>query len=78
MNRSASTLDTIVIGAGISGLTVAHGLARRGHSLAVIECGPRAGGVIGSGQRDGFLYELGPNSTLVDALPQAEDRQSVV
>jgi protoporphyrinogen/coproporphyrinogen III oxidase len=68
VNRTPSTLDSIVIGAGISGLTVAHGLAKCGRTHAVLESGPRAGGVIGSGQRDGFLYELGPNSTL-DTTP---------
>jgi oxygen-dependent protoporphyrinogen oxidase len=61
-------LDTIVIGAGISGLAVAHGLARRKRTHVVLESGPCAGGVIGTGRRDGFLFELGPNSTL-DTTP---------
>jgi oxygen-dependent protoporphyrinogen oxidase len=66
-------IDTIVIGAGISGLTAAHGLAGRSRTYAVLEAGARAGGVIGSRRRDGFLYECGPNSTLdttplIDAL----------
>jgi len=64
----APIVDTIVIGAGISGLAVAHGLSKRKRSQLVLESGPRAGGVIGTGRRDGFLYELGPNSTL-DTTP---------
>ena len=73
MNIAAATaelpiLDAIVIGAGISGLAVAHGLAKRALEHAVLESGPRAGGVIGTGRRDGFLYEMGPNSTL-DTTP---------
>ena len=60
--------DTIVIGAGISGLTTAHRLARRARSVAVLDAGTEAGGVIGTRRRDGFLYETGPNSTL-DTTP---------
>ncbi|HEY5310131.1 MAG TPA: protoporphyrinogen oxidase, partial [Casimicrobiaceae bacterium] len=63
-----STFDTIVVGAGISGLTVAHGLARRSRTCAILEPGVAAGGVIGTRRRDGFLYEMGPNSTL-DTTP---------
>lgn len=57
-------LDVLVIGAGISGLAAAHGLARAGRSVAVLEAGARPGGVIASMTRDGFLYETGPNSAL--------------
>lgn len=60
--------DAIVIGAGISGLTVAHGLKKRGRTVTILEAGSRAGGVIGTRQRDGALFELGPNSTL-DTTP---------
>ena len=57
-------LDTIVIGAGISGLTAAYGLTKRSRTCTVLDPGPEAGGVIASRRRDGFLYEMGPNSTL--------------
>mgnify|MGYP006276509765 CR=1 FL=1 len=60
--------DVIVVGAGISGLTAAFKLQQRGCDVEILESGPRAGGVIGSVSRDGFLYELGPNSTL-DTTP---------
>ncbi len=62
-------VDTVVIGAGISGLTVAHGLKKRGRSVAVLEAGARAGGVIATVAQDGLLYERGPNSTL-DTSPR--------
>ncbi len=52
------------MGAGISGLTAAHGLRKRGHSIRIFEATERAGGVIGTRRRDGALYEQGPNSTL--------------
>ena len=61
--------DTIVIGAGISGLAVAHGLEQRDRTVAVLEAAPRAGGVIATTHRDGALYERGPNSTL-DTSPR--------
>lgn len=61
--------DTVVVGAGISGLAVAHGLARRGRTVSVLEAAPRPGGVIATVRRDGALYERGPNSTL-DTSPR--------
>ena len=61
--------DTIVIGAGISGLSVAHGLEQRGRTVAVLEAAPQAGGVIATTHRDGALFERGPNSTL-DTSPR--------
>jgi oxygen-dependent protoporphyrinogen oxidase len=63
-----TTLDTIIVGAGISGLAAAHGLCARSRTCAVLDAGNEAGGVIGTRRRDGFLYEMGPNSTL-DTTP---------
>lgn len=56
--------DVLVIGAGISGLTAAFHLARKGMRVEVVEREPRVGGVIGSEHVDGVLYERGPNSIL--------------
>jgi oxygen-dependent protoporphyrinogen oxidase len=71
--RSSHPLDAIVIGAGIAGLTAAFRLQQRGRRVQVLDAAERAGGVIGTRVRDGFLYETGPNSTLdttplIDAL----------
>lgn len=60
--------DVIVVGAGLSGLTTAFQLRKRGLNLRIFETAPRVGGVIGSVRRDGALYELGPNSGL-DTTP---------
>lgn len=60
----AGPLDAIVVGAGLSGLVAAHGLASRGLAIRVLEAAPRAGGVIGSASRDGFLLERAANSAL--------------
>ncbi len=61
---SASPLDLIVVGAGLTGLVAAHRAQRAGLQVRVIEAASRAGGVIGSVQRDGFLFERGPNSAM--------------
>jgi oxygen-dependent protoporphyrinogen oxidase len=64
--------DVIVVGAGLSGLTTAFRLARRGWQVAVVEAAERPGGVIGSRRREGVLYELGPNSGL-DTTPLIDE-----
>lgn len=57
-----SSVPAIVVGAGISGLACAYALRKAGVGAQVLEASPRAGGVIGSEVRDGFLLELGPQS----------------
>src|ERR1700722_7435548 len=58
-----------IIGAGITGLTAAFYLKRKGVPVTVYEAGPRAGGVIQSVRRDGFLAESGPN-TILETSPE--------
>jgi oxygen-dependent protoporphyrinogen oxidase len=58
-----------VIGAGITGLTAAFYLKRQGIPVVVYEGASRAGGVIQSVRRDGFLAEYGPN-TLLETSPK--------
>ena len=55
--------EVVVLGAGISGLTCAFALQRRGFEVLVIERSERAGGVIQSDRVEGYLIERGPNST---------------
>ncbi|XP_058196564.1 protoporphyrinogen oxidase 1, chloroplastic isoform X2 [Rhododendron vialii] len=63
--ESQSVLDCVVIGAGISGLCIAHALATK-HAEApdfiVTEARDRVGGNITTVEKDGFLWEEGPNS----------------
>lgn len=77
-------LDAVIIGGGVTGLTVASALARAGKRVQVLEKAPRLGGAIQSDFKDGFLCEAGPNSMLVKAesvwnfieeLGLADDRQ---
>jgi protoporphyrinogen/coproporphyrinogen III oxidase len=51
-----------VIGGGISGLACAYRLKRLGVRVTLFESSAQAGGLIGTVQREGFLFESGPQS----------------
>jgi oxygen-dependent protoporphyrinogen oxidase len=53
---------TVIVGAGISGLTCAYALKKSGQNILVLECSERPGGCIQTVEEDGFLFELGPQS----------------
>lgn len=53
-----------VVGAGISGLVTAYWLQKNGRDVTVLESSARVGGTIVTEKQDGFLIDLGPNSTL--------------
>jgi oxygen-dependent protoporphyrinogen oxidase len=55
-------VEALVVGAGISGLATAYTLQKVGVATRVVEAAPRAGGVIQSVRRDGYLVECGPQS----------------
>jgi len=57
-------LPALVIGAGITGLTVAYELWRRGVTPVVIERAERAGGLVHTEHADGFTIEAGADSLL--------------
>ena len=54
--------SVIVIGGGISGLTCAYSLKKRGVDVAVLEASDSAGGMIHSAEENGYLFEAGPQS----------------
>ncbi|HWQ92376.1 MAG TPA: protoporphyrinogen oxidase [Clostridia bacterium] len=58
-----------IIGAGITGLTAAFYLKRKGIPVTVYEASGRVGGVIESLRRDGYLAEFGPN-TILETSPK--------
>ena len=79
MTQSASrAADVIVVGAGLSGLTLAFELAEHGHEVEVLEAALHPGGVIGSHRREvgagggEALYEYGPNSAM-DTSPKVNE-----
>jgi protoporphyrinogen/coproporphyrinogen III oxidase len=54
----------IVIGGGISGLACAFHLQQGGIPVRVLDAGVRPGGLISTQEKDGFRFELGPQSFL--------------
>lgn len=63
MNRQ---YQTIIIGGGLSGLTVAHKLRLHnpGHSFCILEKSSRTGGVIRTHNDQGYITEIGPHGFL--------------
>lgn len=61
------TVDVLVVGAGISGLSAAVAAQRAGRSVVVIERGTEPGGVVRSRVQDGVLVESGPHAFLANA-----------
>ena len=66
MEQNTERKHVAIIGAGITGLSAAYHLQQAGHSVVVFENSSRIGGVIQSSTKDGFLYEHGPNSLMVN------------
>jgi oxygen-dependent protoporphyrinogen oxidase len=58
-----------IIGTGITGLTAAFYLKRKGIPITVYEASSRVGGVIQSIRKDGYLAEFGPN-TILETSPK--------
>ena len=58
-----------IIGGGITGLTAAFYLKRKGIGVTLYESSNRVGGVIQSLQKDGYLAEFGPN-TILETSPR--------
>ena len=84
-NRSSETVDTLIIGGGLSGIYAAHLLARKNNSFVVLEARDRVGGRILSPEHQGFFSDLGPSwywpeihpkmATLIQALELKGYRQ---
>ena len=54
-------MTTIVIGAGVTGLTVADALAHKGHQVVVLEKAPVVGGLCRSYRYGPHLFDIGPH-----------------
>ncbi|SDL44062.1 oxygen-dependent protoporphyrinogen oxidase [Catalinimonas alkaloidigena] len=66
-----------IIGAGISGLSLAYELQKRGIDYELWEASGHSGGVITTQREGPYLFELGPNSILVDQEVEAFVREVV-
>lgn len=63
-------MDSVaIIGGGITGLTAAFYLQRRGIPVTVYEATDRVGGALQTMQRDGYIAEFGPN-TILETSPK--------
>ena len=67
-------IDTLIIGGGLSGLTVAHFLRkyRPGAKVSILEKSPSSGGAIRSFSQDGYLAEWGAHGFLDNAEASRE------
>ena len=54
--------DVVIIGAGLTGLSIAYYLKKAGKNVLIVECNDRVGGVINSVTENGFTYEQGPST----------------
>ncbi len=61
----------LIIGAGISGLSLAYHLQKQNKAYMLLEASDRVGGYIRSLREGDYLFELGPNSLLCDAELEA-------
>ena len=52
-------IDTVVIGAGVAGLTAARSLVHAGRRVVVLEARDRVGGRVWTDRSDGFITDLG-------------------
>ena len=71
-NETKTSIDVIVIGAGLTGLTTAHTLRKRGKKVLVIEKEQRIGGQIQTHRQGDFTFESGPNTGVVNCPEVAE------
>ncbi|TLX76606.1 protoporphyrinogen oxidase [Labilibacter sediminis] len=58
-------VDIIVVGAGLTGLTLAYYLKKAGKHVLLLEKNDDVGGVIDSVREDGFIYEKGPTTGVI-------------
>lgn len=66
--------QVVIIGAGITGLTTAYYLKKRGINFVVVDKSAQPGGVITTHNEQGFVYETGPNTGV---LSQPETRELI-
>lgn len=58
----------VIIGSGVGGMSAAARLARRGHTVTVLEQAATAGGKLAGYARDGFVFDTGPSLLTLPAV----------
>src|SRR3982750_3587354 len=76
-------MQVAIAGGGISGLTTAFLLKRRGFDVTVFEASENVGGNVQTIQKDGYTIEQGPNSLLkspklIDLVRMLELEEKVI
>ncbi|MCO4743872.1 MAG: protoporphyrinogen oxidase [Proteobacteria bacterium] len=61
-------IETVIVGAGLAGLTLAHRLKSEGQEVRVLEASARTGGSIATDQVDGMTIERGPQACPTTAI----------
>ena len=64
--------DIVIIGAGLTGLTLAFYLKKQGKNVLIVEKTEKSGGVINTENKNGFVFETGPNTGVVGNPEVAE------
>lgn len=81
--RAQAPRRVVVIGAGLSGLAAAWSLSRprpggeAPPDVVVLEASPRAGGLVGTDERDGFVIEHGADGFLSEKVAAVELAEAV-
>ena len=65
-SKSLKKIDIIILGAGISGLSLGYYLNKRDKDFLIFESNSVIGGNIFSKSKDGFIFENGPNTVLLN------------
>ncbi len=61
---TGTSWDVVIVGGGLAGLTAAHRLRQGGCRTLLLEAGSRVGGAVRTVRREGWTYELGPNTVM--------------
>lgn len=72
MTKNTEKIQATIIGAGLTGLTLAFYLKKAGLKVKVLEKNAHIGGVIQTHREEGFIYETGPNSGVLSTPESVE------
>lgn len=60
--------EIVIVGAGLTGLTMAYYLKKAGKNVIVVDKSPFAGGVMQTYSEKGFTFEAGPNTGVISSI----------